>query len=148
MTHRAIITSLHSFCVNVDRLPAARDKALKIIGRWLRTNVKLLSHMGWVRWSYRLNCTIRHCTLSRHGSSNSRYLICRCHLVVGWIQKWVIQISSSSTLLLRVSRGRRGSDLRRWNPRNRTHNLLIRGRSKQGLNLWDMLCDKLCNNVI
>ena len=48
MPHRAILADLHAFRVNVDRLPATRDKALKIIGRFLRTIMKqLLSALGF-----------------------------------------------------------------------------------------------------
>ena len=36
MPHRAVVTRFHPFRVNVDRLPAARDNALKIIGNLLR----------------------------------------------------------------------------------------------------------------
>lgn len=44
MSHRTITTRFHAFRVNVDRLPAARDKALSIRGRLLRANdMKLLS---------------------------------------------------------------------------------------------------------
>ena len=126
VTRWAIITGLHPFRVNVDRLPAARDKALKIIGRRLRANVKLLSHREWVRWSYRVNCTVRHYILRRHGSRG--YLIC-------WVQKWVGR--------LRASR----HDLCWWPPERWSHSL-IRGRSKHCLNLWDMLGDKLCDTGI
>ena len=59
MPQRTVITCLHSFCVNVDRLAAARDKAPKIIGillvgacatmqswlsRWIQENTGGLSH--------------------------------------------------------------------------------------------------------
>jgi hypothetical protein len=65
MPHRAILADLHSFRVNVDRLPAARDKALKIIGSLLRTKMKqLLSALkeGFRGSSQRGGCrTVRHC---------------------------------------------------------------------------------------
>jgi len=59
MPHRAIVARLQSFRVNMDRLPAARDKALSTNGRRLGAKVKMLSGRPSTGRSHRGNCTIR-----------------------------------------------------------------------------------------
>lgn len=66
MPHRAIVARRHALRVAMDRLPAARDKALKIIGNFLCAKTKGLSARGRSGGS-QVDCTVRRRRALRRG---------------------------------------------------------------------------------
>ena len=142
VSHRAIVTCLHSFRVNVDRLPAARDKALKIIGSLLRANMNLLSGRDCVRRSCQIDCTIRRRVLRRS----------RCGLIgtlTDNVEEWIVHrtrtgvvgVAGRHYLCCRSSKGV-GDDRLGSRNGNLSRSSSTTVRIDKGLDLRNMLNDE------